>query len=702
MKTFLGIVLLLIIAYLPATVSFGGARQAEAAPAGGTSVYLPLIIGRAGDAERRPSSLQLIHLAQEAGTISYETALLYKVQAIAGDPALPAQYRGDDKERDGTAVMDEVVEKFDSLSPALQTQLQPYLLPPGDPNSWFAQNERSAEGELSAAALTWETINTANGKVKIWYHPEYGDGGRAARIAQELNNRIWPEITTLMSRPPLPDCGPTCPGGGGDNRIDIYLVNSGMNYVKAFKCCAGSSGYLVLQRTATFGVLAQGFMRLNQYAFSFWSYNEYEWIRAATATWAIDFVYPKFNQDPDYPRNHEEHDAAPGFLKAPALPLETVNYAHEYGAYLFPYFINDPSVVPDIFHDAHFQDSLLVVNSQVFEGFRNVWPQFALENWNEAPVDFYKRHDELRHGVRAEFDGELSAPDEHALSTAVPHLAALYYRFDILDEARYVTFFNTLAGGYETAHVWAIPSIDGQVQEPQDWTQFSQKSFCRDNPGENLTSLVLIFSNSEYENREHVLEADDAILRGSPACAGGTLTGNITYNQTSEYSFDNGSHGSAERTITFNVRMRWNEETEDFEDDGSTYTVSGTNSEVRHTVPPSDMSQEIEWDEEGNGDFQDEESRNNIGAWFGVSETRRVSFSATVTYTRTGQITHRPSGQVTPIEGEDVAGLGCGDGSNGLLYGTPTEEGGNTFDMSCTSEYTGGKTTVSGTLTFTP
>ena len=113
--------------------------QPVAAQSDAGKVYLPLVIGD-GEGPEGPSSIQLIEQARAAGTITDEQALIYKVQAVVGDPALPRPYQGDDRDQDGTLVMNAALEQWDALSPATQATLAPYLRAPSQPDSWIALN----------------------------------------------------------------------------------------------------------------------------------------------------------------------------------------------------------------------------------------------------------------------------------------------------------------------------------------------------------------------------------------------------------------------------------------------------------------------------------------------------------------------------------------------------------------------------------
>ncbi|NLE80466.1 MAG: hypothetical protein GX610_12935, partial [Rhodococcus sp.] len=145
------------------------------------------------------SSYQLIDAALDAGDIDEETALTYKVYATFADARLPEEFGGDDDGRDGTLLMRELARRIDSLAAATQANLRPFLLPPAATGSWL----ESADG-VRNQQVTWETVVTANDKVKVWYRYP-GDDARAAAVAAELDRHVWGFLTGIM-REPLPDC----------------------------------------------------------------------------------------------------------------------------------------------------------------------------------------------------------------------------------------------------------------------------------------------------------------------------------------------------------------------------------------------------------------------------------------------------------------------------------------------------------------
>ena len=82
------------------------------------------------------------------------------------------------------------------------------------------------------------------------------------------------------------------------------------------------------------------------------------------------------------------------------------------------------------------------------------------------------------------------------MDTEVEHLAAIYARFTFSNNVHKVVFTNTLSG-VDHAGVMAIKQVDGEWQDPEDWSNESEKEFCLDRPSEKLTELIIIFSNSD-------------------------------------------------------------------------------------------------------------------------------------------------------------------------------------------------------------
>jgi hypothetical protein len=497
--------------------------------------------------EDRPSSFQLIDEAVARGELDPETALVYKVYSVFADRRLPRKYLGDDRGRDGTWLMAKVTQNFGQLSLEAQATLKPFLLTPPEPGSWLEQ--QGAGRSLEAQAIEWGTVGTKNGKVKVWYQKRYAaDGARAQKIADAIDSTIWPLLTEevpvgLGMREPRPDCGATCAEGGGDERLDIYLVEVNRSTTR-FYCCQGSPAYILLKRDATFADVAHELMHAIQAAYPFASLEEYRWLMEATAAWAEQYVYPKSNLDPDYPATDEEHSLAPKFLLIPETPLERVNDDHEYGAYLLffylQYGLSRPEIVRTVWENATKADSLEVVDAAIPGGFRERWPEFALYNWNQEPVTRYRQWDGLGKGANIVTGFQIGLAGEDLLPADVHHLSAYYYTAKITSESirTFIVENPFAAGGEPTARLWGIVKIGGQWRQPEDWTALSRKKFCRDKPEEHVEELVLVISNSKWQDRNHRLGAGEVkLVAKESGCGCGEVAGITRWTGNASFSY---------------------------------------------------------------------------------------------------------------------------------------------------------------------
>lgn len=665
-----------------------GQVQAQSNP--NTQIYLPLIAGGTASGNTpKQSSLQLIAQAVQAGQLTEAQALMYRVQAVVGDAALPAQYHGNDAGLDGSTVMAEIVAKLATLPAATQAQLQPYLLPPSAAGSWIAaQTARAAQNSANA---DWDTVGTANGKVKIWYHTAVAShAARAVAIAKAIDTTIWPQLTNWL-RAPLPDCGATCAAGGGDSRIDIYITNVGRSYTQPFTCCNGSAGFAIIRPDTSFAYVARTLAYLSEYAYPIASLDEYKWLMHASAQYAMHYVYPTDNQDPDYPARNQEQAKAGDFLYKTLWPLETVDDGHEYGAYLLPFFMDDPSTVPDLWAQATMPDSLANIDSQLQGGLREQWPHFAVENWNHPPVDGYKKRDDLSIAPDTVDETPMTEPGEAPFIIDAPHLSAYYLGFTFPKrDLKRIAIFNPIAGaGEPSGALWAIMKIDGTWRAPQDWTTYSHQIFCRDEPDQNLEQLILVISNSEWKNRQHELKTDDGTVRVSPTC-GGHLSGTFTLHHT-----EASGNSSYDQTTVVNVKLRYDETANEYLDDGSTFTHNGTAHVEGRNTSTGELGYITEWSESGSGAFTAEGTQIKGSVGIHDTEPDETWVGAIIKLRKTGATTYYPSGDKFSFDGEEKLTLLCNNPTG--VRGLRNENG--VFDLSCTMEANGGyRTTVSGSL----
>lgn len=284
------------------------------------------------------------------------------------------------------------------------------------------------------------------------------------------------------------------------------------------------------------------------------------WMVESTATWAVDYAYPC---------SQAEHGYAPDFLQFPERSLEDQRWGEYYGAYLWSFFLSHPKGFTDPCHPPGginaadgsairraWEATENAMSVDAFQqaiagagGFEKQWPEFTLRNWNQDPVTDYQDWDDLKEHVpnwsEIRVPGQLAGLPEVLVPLEqvdrIEHLSARYYHVTINDASVHgVTFYNGLTfklsrkaitplstyDPYDTsfatlawtdaqdatkknAAIRAILKIDGSWQEPEDWTNEPYKTFCRDVPDENVEEMVIIISNSEWEDKLDKLQPED-------------------------------------------------------------------------------------------------------------------------------------------------------------------------------------------------
>jgi hypothetical protein len=362
-------------------------------------------------------------------------------------------------------------------------------------------------------------------------------------ICRKAIDGIWLKLHGLMQRQPPSDEGEERTCRGGDNRLDISLIdlsNNGETWPYTTNPVATPS-YILLDRSSGMGTLIHELMHSFQFAYDVaGTFNEYDWWREATAAWAEHYVDPASNT---------EHRFAQDFLGVPDLPLETYvreagqrGYKHQYGAYLLPLFQQLRTGQPHLVRTSweqfeHFTNSLAALNSLLPGGFNKQWPEFTLRNVNRSPVDDYFKADKLSNEARLKLNQlvELQgAPSvAYALDGNVGHLTAHHYRFAFTDDSvRSVIFENPfVSGAFPTAHVRAVYRIGINQWATEDWTDKPFVTFCRDVIADRVKELYIVISNSEWSDRSHVLKpaAAPRLQATNIACRGWQVEAEYTY-----------------------------------------------------------------------------------------------------------------------------------------------------------------------------
>lgn len=554
--------------------------------AGNISTDEITLIYAVGSGHSSSTTEGLIDQSLEDGVITQETALLYKVYALFGDNRLPEEFHGENPKGLLDHALDDIMQDYNALSDETKVVLDPYLVPPHHQGSWWhirtAAAPKVINGKMTRATVPpcsptkdcnmntddWSYEDTANGKVRVWYlTANPGDAAVANVIASEIDTTIWPKLTSLLTSAHEPISDVNDFNNGGDGRLDISLIDfndpnlhdgfddnllGAYGFLKNYGFgCEKDSVYIVVNIAHTMDEILATVVHEIKHAYQ-WSYDvtftefclngkdNYKWLMEASATWAIDYVYEN---------NQLEHTKAiADFFPNPELSLDNLAGNHEYGAYLFPFYLARsyaPVWIRYIWDATTSEDELDVLETGIQNasgGKTNLeeqWAKFTIRNWNRGPIDDYKNWDSLNDGVsvintlvdptEAKLNGAES--DKINIPVRLPHLSAQYAYITFTDpDVSSVAFYNGFthkltsqqvsfpetstayvvdplsAEDKKGAQVWALMKIGGSWLDPEDWTDKPFKAFCRDDVAERIEELVVIFSNADIDDRERYIE----------------------------------------------------------------------------------------------------------------------------------------------------------------------------------------------------
>jgi hypothetical protein len=372
------------------------------------------------------------------------------------------------------------------------------------------------KGQVPACARSsahrWSVEESASHPFRIWYPDDPGTGPKARNdftlaryLKEQMNEKIWPKLTGLMGVKPEAHPQDIClvdDVGGKDNSLGNTRAEPGCNEV-------GQVGSTILvldtldQKNAR-DVLAHEFMHALQYSLRVKCPGTWWW-RESTGEWAEDFVYPEDNR---------EHSFAHYYTSTMDVPLtntcDECDKNRQYGSYLWPFYIArnlGASYIGEIWRAAEHASLLDAMDSTLPGGLKKTWKRFALDAWNEDPVDYFQKWDGLHEGAGKEFGNpiDLSPGSDLGLDVGkLKHLAASYFSFKVKSGVRTVgvTIPSVYAGGIggdkpdPHAAVQAIVELSGGSSEVQDWTGHEFKNYCFALPHQHVTGLTLVFSNS--------------------------------------------------------------------------------------------------------------------------------------------------------------------------------------------------------------
>jgi hypothetical protein len=502
------------------------------APDGCTPIGEPL------EPEVPATSEELIAAALEAGDITYEKSLLERAYALYADPRQDARFVSPIIDWEAaSALLAEIDENEAQLSAGLLAELAPFRARPNDPISIF--NNPPAGARSAPQGFAWRSLPAPGTNARVWANTTPDDD-----MGKYVN-----AVTTVWSA-----MGPS-PGDGQpaifpypredqayvpdaeinpDSAIDFYFINRSAIDPRSALCqtdptnenclslSARQASGVAIRTAEHIGITTSAYLMINDYLSgdfllsttahelahaSQFAFDAFEtlWLYESTATWVEYRVLKRLNKYPAFP-----YDAAKVLFPLLEERLTKDNDHHNYGSWIFFFFATmetgSDQIVTSVWESAALPglDGIDAVD-QAFN-LDDHFDDFTVRNWNRDPVpNQYKTKDDALKDLAPKItENNQAGPDMYPLDKPLPPLSAQYYSFKFTQPVRRVTFRN-LVKDVPNAHVWAIPQIDFTWQPPEDWSEESEKVFCRDLEEENLTQLVVIISNSDHANNDTAL-----------------------------------------------------------------------------------------------------------------------------------------------------------------------------------------------------
>jgi hypothetical protein len=380
-----------------------------------------------------------IDAAVAAGKLDAATATLYRVYALAGDPRLPAEFRGPLGDASPHGILTAAAESFPALPAAVQRNLFPFFTPPAARGSaWGSpvpkkkkkkkKAKRSQEGPVNCSGFSalegesdhdglyagqWVGIPTSDGNALVHYikwhstipSRDPADVAAYTRISNEMTDigrepaqrfanampEIWQKLTHEFG-PPQSDAGVGC-YNGGDGRFDVYVDIGGivrgtnpdassltLPYPQVAAFCTNRPSFVLMKQYEDEWTLAHEFMHALQFAHKYKSCGEpIAFWDEGGADWAANFVYPNNKRaQTRAPHNNLLGD-----------PLGYAPGNSSYGWWPFWRMIEKTSgvgVLNSIFSAMENDQAVAAVDNAIPGGFKAQLPAFLIALWNQDPI----------------------------------------------------------------------------------------------------------------------------------------------------------------------------------------------------------------------------------------------------------------------------------------------------------------------------
>jgi hypothetical protein len=487
-----------------------------------------------------PTSLQLITTAQKKGVIDINKAWTYRLQSVFEPDKLPDKFRSTTPLGDADWLIRDYMKTKPQLNPDTVNTLDRYLKRPDDPDSFLFNKYNSSSRSIRLPQLgprqAWadnkinprytggQAIDCDKGLIKI--HVREHMEAKALEAKGMLDDLdMYNRFKQLLGREPRGDKADT--PNGGDKRIDIYMVPRDKMVGAPGLCIPTlgsgqySSAYIFIKENLSGKKLGSNLAHELFHAFQFsFDAEEDSWWMEATAQWSIDFIKKEWNVEWEVLKFV--------FLRSEfrMKPITEFGGNHEYGIYLFPYYMSQEysdETIAAIWKNCEQKrgpSSLQAIDDEL--GFDDVFKEFVLFNLDDGSYKGkYKDHNgPLKlfeyHGYK---EIELKARDDELLrdgkrvTIKIPKLSAVYVQIcNYIDETKIPLLRFKLDQFFKNKDldVQAVINPWGDSRY-EDWSELEEKEFCLNNKNELFQSIALVLSNKSRTDSfepELIMEVD--------------------------------------------------------------------------------------------------------------------------------------------------------------------------------------------------
>jgi len=493
------------------------------------------------------------------GGIDEVTALRYKVFALHDDERLPPEYDAEGPIY-GTAIMFELRHRFADLPGDVQTEMQPFLLPLEDPESWYSIRTESAQKGAKAESDPLPPFEgdrlVADGRVRLRWQASMSDGEKEfvnTFVAAALS-RAYEELTELMGKTPVGDAGepevypvyvisnPNSSTMGWTTTTEVmdkrWSTNIVIDILRVTNRATTSDEISILPSDLVAWVVAHELFHAIGARFRLDDPfgDSARWLHESTATWAAHHVYPDLNW---------EHRYAKHVVGLTDFSLDDVtNPFRPYGSYLFHLVATEraggPELIRRFWEESESRPLWAAINEALGKRLVERYADFAAINWNTGPLRLHSEWDDLEEGVftyslafntvNVDLGGEplvtipipIKDPGVRALSAQYHHLTfgdsnvrtvllsnGFNYELgrgvpdDLIIEYDGNVFYVTNEVFTEirarNTRTRLLVKNQGVWKGPYDITLAPFIAFCQDLPEERVEELVVIHANGNFE-----------------------------------------------------------------------------------------------------------------------------------------------------------------------------------------------------------